>query len=101
MNNENLKSLNMFRWVAIAEGWSFIILLFVAMPLKYIFGWPLAVKVVGWAHGLLFAAYFILLIQVAIALSWGFIRVVIAGLVSFIPFGTFWLDKKLKKEYEL
>ena len=43
------------------EGWSYLILLFIAMPLKYIFDMPLAVRIVGSAHGLLFVAYVILL----------------------------------------
>ncbi len=92
------RTLNRFRLVALTEGWSFIILLFIAMPLKYGAGMPLMVKYVGWAHGALFVAYMLLLVQCIIAYEWKFKRAAWAFLASFIPFGTFVLDKQLKKE---
>ncbi len=52
--------LNRFRAIALLEGLSFVLLLFIAMPLKYLAGMPLGVKVVGWAHGMLFVLYFLL-----------------------------------------
>lgn len=84
--------------VALIEGWSFIILLFIAMPLKYMMGWPYMVKYVGWAHGALFVAYMLLLLQCMISYEWKFKKSAWAFLASFIPFGTFILDKQLKKE---
>lgn len=92
------RTLNRFRLVAVTEGWSFIILLFIAMPLKYGAGMPLMVKYVGWAHGALFVAYMLLLVQCIIAYEWKLKRSAWAFLASFIPFGTFVLDKQLKKE---
>jgi integral membrane protein len=50
-------SLQVFRKIALAEGISFLVLLFIAMPMKYMFAIPLAVKIVGWTHGVLFMAY--------------------------------------------
>ncbi|WP_128895895.1 DUF3817 domain-containing protein [Longirhabdus pacifica] len=79
------------------EGMSFIILLFIAMPLKYIWDIPEAVSVVGSMHGVLFVIY-----MLAIALAfftsklsfrWSFGAV----LVAFIPFGYFIYDAKLKQ----
>ena len=90
--------LGRFRMAAITEGISFIVLLFIAMPLKYIAGDPRAVLYVGWVHGLLFMVYILILIIVAIKLEWKFKKTVIAFLASLIPFGTFILDKSLKKE---
>ena len=58
-----MKSLNLFRKIAIAEGISYILLLFIAMPLKYWANMPQAVKYTGWAHGLLFVLYGIFLIM--------------------------------------
>ena len=91
-------ALGRFRMAAITEGISFIILLFIAMPLKYIAGDPRAVLYVGWVHGLLFMIYILTLIIVAIKLEWKFKKIVIAFLASLIPFGTFILDKSLRKE---
>ena len=91
-------SLNRFRFVALAEGWSFLFLLVVAMPLKYMAHYPMPVKIGGWIHGLLFVVYGFTLIQVWADCNWKFSKVLVAFLVSFLPFGTFWLDAKLKKE---
>lgn len=98
MTTDTYKSVNNFRKVAILEGWSFVILLFIAMPVKYALGYPLLVKYVGWAHGALFIAYVLLLISAAIAAGWKFGRIAWAFAASLIPFGTFVLDKQIRKE---
>lgn len=92
-----MKELKIFRRVALAEGISFLLLLLIAMPLKYFFGFPLAVKLVGWAHGVLFIAYILLAFSVASIMRWNWFNTGIALAVSIIPAGTFWLDKSLKK----
>ncbi len=91
-------TLGKFRLIALLEGISFLALLFIAMPLKYGAGMPLAVKYTGWAHGVLFVLYVILLIQVWIEYNWKFTKVILAFFASLLPFGTFVLDRKLKKE---
>jgi integral membrane protein len=96
MNLNN--SLNRFRWVALAEGWSFLFLLFIAMPLKYVAHMPMPVKIAGWIHGLLFVLYGFTLIHVWADRRWKFSKALLAFLVSFIPLGTFWFDKQLKAE---
>lgn len=83
-----------FRTVAIAEGWSFLVLLFVAMPLKYMFGWPWAVKVVGWAHGVLFVWYWVAAVPLFTKLKWDVERIVGLGAASVLPFGTFVMERK-------
>ncbi len=87
-----------FRLVAISEGISFLILLFIAMSLRYFADMPEGVKYVGWVHGLLFVFYMLALITVKINLNWNFKKTVIALLASLLPFGTFVLDKSLRKE---
>lgn len=87
-----------FRIIAFTEGVSYLVLLFVAMPLKYMLHIPEPVKYFGWLHGVLFVVYSILLLQAFIVLKWSFIKTLVAFIVSFIPFGTFWLEGKLKKE---
>jgi len=88
-------SLGRFRIVALMEGISFILLLFVAMPLKYMAGLPLMVKYVGWAHGLLFILYFLTLIQVYFDRNWSIKKVIWCVLASLFPFGTFVLEVRL------
>ena len=83
-----------FRSVAIAEGWSFLVLLFIAMPLKYFADMPLAVKYVGWAHGVLFIAYWATAVPLFTNLKWDAERVVGLGLASILPFGTFVMERK-------
>lgn len=85
-----------FRWVAIAEGISFLILLFIAMPLKYIFHWPDAVRFFGMAHGLLFVAFIILAFNVMGELNKNYKWFFRALLLSVIPFGTFYLDREMR-----
>lgn len=98
MNTDAYKSVNNFRKVAVLEGWSFIILLFIAMPAKHLLGYPLLVKYIGWAHGALFIAYMFLLINASINAGWKVKKIAWAFLASFLPFGTFVLDSQLKRE---
>lgn len=90
-----------FRTVAMAEGVSFLILLGIAMPLKYMAGKPAMVDVFGWAHGLLFISYMITGLQVKIEREWPLSKTALAVVAALIPFGPFMLDKKLlQKEME-
>jgi integral membrane protein len=90
-----LKSaLGRFRIVAFLEGVSYLLLLAVAMPLKYLAGMPQGVRVVGTAHGVLVILFVVLLIQVAIERSWNFKKTFLLLLFSLIPFGTFYADAK-------
>ncbi|MEJ7625542.1 MAG: DUF3817 domain-containing protein [Ferruginibacter sp.] len=92
------KTLNRFRKIAIIEGISFLLLLFIAMPLKYFADYPLPVKYLGWVHGVLFVLYCFLLLLVWMKYKWSFGKVILAFIASLVPFGTFILDKQLKRE---
>ena len=83
-----------FKWLARAEGISFLILLFIAMPLKYIWDDPSWVKVVGMAHGMLFVAYIAWAIFVKEIKKWDFKTFGVVVLGSILPFGTFYIEKK-------
>jgi integral membrane protein len=85
-----------FRIVAFWEGISYLLLLFVAMPLKYGLGMDMAVRVVGMAHGVLFLAYIATLALAAPRL--GAALSVVAFVMSLVPGGTFWLEKKLRRD---
>jgi integral membrane protein len=90
--------LGRFRAVAFLEGLSFVVLLFIAMPLKYLAGVPQAVKVVGMAHGVLFMLYLPALLEAALAQRWSLGRAAAAFGASLVPFGTFVFDAKLRRE---
>ena len=92
------KKLSWLRKAGIAEGISFLILMGIAMPLKYFFQQPMAVSIVGWIHGVLFILF--------ISLAWEFKTdrnknlgwFAVAFVAALLPAGTFIFDKKLKQE---
>ncbi len=79
------------------EGVSMLLLLFIAMPLKYIWDQPGAVKYIGWAHGVLFMLFMALVLRVYMQKNWPFKMLVLAFIAAFLPFGTFVFDRKLKE----
>lgn len=93
-----LKALKQFHIISILEGISFLLLMFIAMPLKYMADFPGPVKYTGWAHGVLFIAYLIVGLRVAILCKWSIGKVALAVLASLLPFGPFVFDKKVKEE---
>lgn len=90
--------LTRFRYVALAEGLSYVILVFIGMPLKYLADQPATVEVVGWIHGALFIAYCILLVQAAADRQWSRRFMAWAFGASLVPGGTFWLDQYLRDD---
>ncbi len=102
MKKENSKKLlHRFRMIGIAEGISFLILLLIAMPLKYFFSFPEAVKIVGWMHGALFIAFIYFAFEVMGSLKKNFSWFIKAFAAAIIPFGTFIFDRQLKAEEAL
>lgn len=95
------KTFSWFRKVAKAEGISFLLLLFVAMPLKYFANMPMAVKIMGGIHGILFVAFVILALKVTGDYRKNFLWLLKAGLASLLPFGTIIMDREWKKEEEV
>jgi len=90
--------LSLFRKVAVAEGISYIALIFVAMPLKYFADMPLAVKYTGWAHGVLFMLYVVMVIMCFLEYKWKFGKTILVFFASLLPFAPFYVDKRLKEE---
>ena len=88
------------RTIAFLEGISYLLLLFIAMPLKYLAGMPMAVRIVGSLHGVLFVWLFLLIAQGYFRrqkdFAWSF-RIAIASL---IPFAMFFIDARLRLEEE-
>jgi integral membrane protein len=86
-------SLGRLRIIAFTEGVSYLILLFVAMPLKYIWGQPAAVKNFGSIHGLLFVLYILYVFLCKIEYRWTLKKTLVLLGISIIPFGNFYADK--------
>lgn len=89
--------LNIFRIIAFLEGVSYILLLFVAVPVKYFLGDPQYVKLLGMPHGLLFISYITLAFLIKNDFKWNTNQFGFVLLASIIPFGTFYIDRKYLK----
>src|SRR5688500_15358416 len=90
---------NWFRKIAFAEGVSFLILLFIAMPLKYLANRPMPVTIVGGLHGFLFVAFIIMALITMKGYKKNWVWLIKSFIASIIPFGTFWMDHvQWKKE---
>jgi integral membrane protein len=88
------------RLVAFLEGLSFLVLLLIAMPLKYWADMPQMVKVTGMFHGILFVAYVIFVLEVKLVHKWANKKTFGALVASVIPFGTFYADAKWFKNQQ-
>lgn len=86
------------RVIAFIEGLSFLLLLGVAMPLKYFADLPAAVQIAGWLHGALFILYLLAVAEVTVKHHWSLMQIAVALIASLIPFGTFLLDARLRRE---
>ena len=85
-----------FRLISFVEGLSYLLLVFVAMPLKYMFDYPLAVKVVGMGHGVLFILFFFSLVMATNKYKWKFLGFQLF-VYSLIPFGFILIEKIIMK----
>lgn len=90
--------LKLFKIIAFLEGVSLLLLLFIAMPMKYFLNKPELVSSVGMAHGVLFIAYIVLATVLMMDKKWGLKVYALICLASIIPFGTFIVENKFLKE---
>jgi integral membrane protein len=86
-----------FRIVSVVEGVSLLVLLGVAMPLKYVWHEPAAVRVVGMAHGVLFVLFAVLLLSVHVEQRWSLVKSLKLFAASFFPFGFVFIDRQLAR----
>lgn len=86
------------RLIGMVEGASFLLLMGVAMPLKYLAGMPEAVKWTGWIHGILFIIYGFAILAALLERRITFGKSVIAFVAAFLPFGPFLIDRSLAKD---
>lgn len=88
------KTIKTFKIISTLEAISFLVLLGIAMPLKYIWDFPQMVQVVGMAHGVLFLLYIAMAVYVSQILNWSVKTLFIVVLCSIIPFGPFYVERK-------
>lgn len=86
------------RVIGFVEGISYLVLVGIAMPLKYFADMPMAVRVTGTAHGVLFVLFCLALLHVFLVQRWSLLRGALAFASSLVPFGTFVLDRSLRDE---
>ena len=87
-----------FRLITLLEGLSYILLLFIAVPLKYVAGDDFLVKILGMPHGILFMLYLALAFYLKDSYKWKWQQTAIVFLASIVPFGTFYVDRKYLKD---
>lgn len=97
LNDEQTSSLKTLTIMGYLEGTSFLLLLGIAMPLKYMMGIPEGVKYIGMAHGVLFIAYIVILMGAANKIKMPLWAMPAGVMGSFLPFGPFVFDALLKK----
>jgi len=90
-----MKDVAALRVVTFLEGISFLVLLFVAMPLKYLLDLPLAVRVAGGLHGLLFLGLALSLYHAHVDYGWSRSRLLVLLGLSLVPGSFFWMDERI------
>ena len=89
--------MGLFRIVAFLEGFSWITLLFFAVPMKYIWNVELYVQKIGMAHGVLFIVFIVLAFFLQLKINWSRNHLLIILIGSIVPFGFLYVDKKCLK----
>ncbi|MFD2550836.1 DUF3817 domain-containing protein [Bizionia sediminis] len=93
--------LQLFRLIAFLEGVSYVLLLFIATPIKYLSDDPQYVKMLGMPHGVLFMAYVIFALIISKRMHWNNSDLFKVLIASIIPFGTFYVEYKYLKRPQL
>lgn len=88
------------RIIGFLEGVSLLVLIFIAVPLKYIGHDPTLVKAMGPVHGALFLLFIVNAVSVGVEQKWQFKTTSKVLLACIIPFGTFYIDRKILREIE-
>lgn len=86
-----------FKQIAFLEGMSLLLLIFFAMPMKYVLDEPIYVRVIGMIHGVLFIGYILWATYLKFKFNWEWTKFIWVCVASIIPFGTFYMDRKYFK----
>ncbi|KXX70818.1 DUF3817 domain-containing protein [Flammeovirga sp. SJP92] len=95
-----MSGIKAIRFVGLLEGISYLLILFVSMPLKYYAGMSEPNKIIGMGHGILFILYIVIVLYIHFTIKWGIKNSIWAFIASLIPFGTFVADKKIFKGFD-
>ena len=85
---------NIFRIIALLEGVSYLLLLFISVPIKYLYDNEFYVKLLGMPHGILFILYILIAYKIKKSMRWNISTFMIVIIASLIPFGTFYIDRR-------
>ena len=88
---------SLLRLVSLAEGVSYVVLLGIAMPLKYGANMPGAVKIVGSSHGALFVVFCVALLRAMLGARWPISRAALVFVASLVPLAAFWMDRRIRE----
>lgn len=94
MDNFKLDSITTFKIISFLEGMSYILLLFIAVPIKHMAGDSTYVKALGMPHGILFVMYILMALFIRSRMKWGLKSTLFVLVASLLPFGTFYVNKK-------
>lgn len=94
-------AINRLRVISIIEAISYLVLLGIAMPLKYIWDDPQAVRIVGMAHGILFCIFCVALLDAKLSQKWTLKPPALIFLASLVPFAPIWVERWLKTQTPL
>ena len=95
MTNLFKSHIGRLRIIAFMEGCSLLALVFIAMPVKYLLGIPEATQAIGLIHGILFVIFIVATLSISVLYKWNISRVLVVMASSVLPFGTFYVDKKI------
>ena len=90
--NHRARILGLTHRIGFWEGISYLLLLFIAMPLQYVMNYPEAVRLIGTLHGFLFVGFMAILFYCLLTKALSLKAVIRAFMLSLIPFGTFYLS---------
>jgi integral membrane protein len=90
------KPVHFLRVVALLEAVSFLLLIGIAMPMKYVWQMPTAVRIMGSIHGVLFVTFCIALARAKFAAKWPLSRAALIFGAALLPFGPFVIDRRMK-----
>lgn len=99
MKNLLNTSLGRLRIIAYLEGISLLVLIFIAVPLKYYYEIPTVTEIMGPVHGSLFLLFIFNTLKVGFEQKWKFATITWKVILAcFIPFGTFYIDHRIFKK---
>ena len=94
MSKTKFDSISIFKTISFLEGMSYILLLFVAVPIKHLADNSTFVKALGMPHGVLFMLYILMALFIRSKMKWDIKTTLIVLIASLLPFGTFYVNKK-------